>query len=79
MIDLIFGIILVMLVVTAALALFSEKLLNSVVILSLFSSLLVILLIILQAPDLALAEAVIAAGIMTSFFIITINKTEEIE
>lgn len=76
MIDFLLGLLLVMLVGTAAIALFAEKLLNSIITLSIFSALMVIILIVLKAPDLALAEAVIAAGIMTSFFVVTIDKTE---
>ncbi|SDL48972.1 Na(+)/H(+) antiporter subunit B [Halarsenatibacter silvermanii] len=73
--DLIFYFLLLLLVMAAGYALFSRNLLNSVVTLSIFSGLLVVILIALQAPDVALAEAVISAGIMTSFFIITISKT----
>lgn len=79
MINFIFGMLLILLIVTAAFALFTKRLLNSIITLSIFSALLVIILIVLQAPDLALAEAVIAAGIMTSFFVVTINKTEGVE
>ncbi len=76
MIDFLLGFLILLLVGTAAFALFTDKLLNSIITLSLFSALMVIILIVLKAPDLALAEAVIAAGIMTSFFVVTIDKTE---
>ena len=76
MVDFLLGFLILLLVGTAAFALFTDKLLNSIITLSRFSVLMVIILIVLKAPDLAMAEAVIAAGIMTSFFVITIDKTE---
>lgn len=79
MIDIIFNLLLLGLLLSAAFALFTDNLLNSIITLSIFSGIMVVLLIMLQAPDVALAEAVIAAGIMTSFFIITISKTGGVE
>ena len=73
----IFVLFLLFLLITAITAVFTKNLINSVISLSVFSGILVIIFVFLQAPDVALAEAVIAAGITTSFFIITINKTEE--
>ncbi len=77
--NLIFYFLLILLVLAAAFALFTKNLLNSIITLSIFSGVLVVILIFLQAPDVALAEAVISAGIMTSFFIITISKTGGVE
>ncbi len=76
MITIIFNILLLFLLLTAFTAVFTDNIFNSVIVLSVFSGILVVVFIILQAPDVALAEAVIAAGLTTSFFIITINKTE---
>lgn len=73
------NILLIMLLLTAIFAVFTDNLLNSVITLSIFSGILVVIFVVLQAPDVALAEAVIAAGLTTSFFIITINKTEDTE
>ncbi len=67
----------IFLLITAFFAVFTDDLLNSVITLSIFSGILVVIFIVLQAPDVALAEAVIAAGLTTGFFVITINKTEE--
>lgn len=75
--NIIFYLLLAFLLVTAITAIFTRNLINSVISLSVFSGILVVIFVFLQAPDVALAEAVIAAGITTSFFIITINKTEE--
>ena len=69
--------LLLFLVITAFVAVFTENIINSVISLSVFSGILVVIFVFMQAPDVALAEAVIAAGITTSFFIITINKTED--
>ena len=77
MIKIILYISMLFLLVTAFFTVFTEDLLNSVITLSIFSGLMVVIFIILQAPDVALAEAVIAAGLTTGFFVITINKTEE--
>ena len=72
----ILNLLLLFLILTAVVAVFSKNILNAVITLSVFSGILVVIFIFLQAPDVALAEAVIAAGLTTSFFIITINKTE---
>ena len=77
MIEIIFYILMLFLLLTAFYAVFTDDLLNAVITLSVFSGILVVIFIILQAPDVALAEAVIAAGLTTSFIVITINKTEE--
>ncbi|WP_027339097.1 Na(+)/H(+) antiporter subunit B [Halonatronum saccharophilum] len=79
MIELILYILLSFLVVAAFAVIFSDDLLSCLIILSIFSAVLVIVFVIFQAPDVALAEAVIAAGITTGFFVITINKTEGVE
>ena len=55
---------------------FTKDMLTSVISLTIFGVILVVIFVILQAPGAALAEAVIAAGLTTGFFVITINKTE---
>ena len=77
MIELTYYILLLFLLVTAFFAVFTDNILKAVISLSVFSAIMVVIFIILQAPDVALAEAVIAAGLTTGFFVITINKTEE--
>ena len=64
---------------SAIYAISSHNLLNSVISLTIYSANLVVVFVILQAPDVALVEAVVAAGITTSFFVITINKLEGLE
>ncbi|GAB6100297.1 hypothetical protein JCM16358_21760 [Halanaerocella petrolearia] len=73
--ELIVYILLLIVLLSAFFAVLSSNLINSVIGLSILSSSLVILFVILQAPDVALAEVVIASGITTGLFIITIDKT----
>ncbi|MFW5984861.1 MAG: Na(+)/H(+) antiporter subunit B [Halanaerobiaceae bacterium] len=75
--NLILPVLFIFLIITASTAIFTTNLINSVISLSVFSGILVLIFVFLQAPDVAMAEAVISAGITTSFFIITINKTED--
>lgn len=76
MIDIILNILMIFLIVTAFFIVFTKDMLNSVIALSIFGAILVVIFEILQAPGAAVAEAVIAAGLTTVFFVITINKTE---
>ena len=75
MIDIIFNILMAFLIFTAFFMVFTKDMLNSVITLPIFGSILVVIFVILQAPGAALAEAVIAAGLTTGFFVITLNKT----
>lgn len=75
-IDIILNVLMIFLLITAFFMVFTKNLLSSVIALPIFGTILVIIFVILQAPDAALAEAVIAAGLTTGFYVITINKTE---
>lgn len=75
MMDFIIYLILIFTLVSAFYAAFTSNLINSLLALSILSSNLVMLFVILQAPDVALTEIVIASGVTTGFFIITIDKT----
>lgn len=75
-IDIILNVLMMFLLITAFFMVFTKNLLSSVIALPIFGTILVVIFVILQAPDAALAEAVIAAGLTTGFFVITINKTE---
>ncbi len=71
-----FNLILIMLLITTALgATLARDLLAAAVIFSSYSMIMALLWQRLQAPDLALAEAAVGAGITTVLFIITIFKT----
>lgn len=62
----------------AAYAVFSNVLIHAVVALSVFSITTAVVFLLLQAPDVAMTEAVIGAGLVTAFFILTLNKIEEL-
>ncbi len=63
------------LVVTAAAAVHMPGDLTAVIILSVFSVLSTVVFALLQAVDVAMAEAVIGAGFMTALFVTAIGKT----
>ena len=65
--------ILVMLLVSAFLALRFKNLLHSVLALGVFSLLLALEFHVLKAPDVAMAQAAIGAGLSTAIFIITLR------
>ena len=65
--------VLVMLVCSAFMALWFRNLLHSILSLGVFSLLLALEFYILRAPDVAIAEAAIGAGLSTTIFIITLR------
>lgn len=65
--------------ITAFLALKSKDLLVSVIYLAAMSLMLATEFYILQAPDVAIAEAAIGAGLATAIYVITIKRTERRE
>ncbi len=75
-IDILFNLLMIFLLITAFFMVFTKDISNSVITLPIFGTILVVIFVILQAPGIALAEAVMTAGLMTVFFVITINKTE---
>lgn len=66
-------------VTVAFLALKSRDLLASVIYLAAMSLMLAAEFYILQAPDVAIAEAAIGAGLATAIYIIAIKRTERFE
>lgn len=62
----------VMLVVLAFIAINSKTLMKSIVLLSTLSMLSVVAFTLLHAPDVAVTEAVIGSGIVTSLFVFTL-------
>ncbi|MFW6287837.1 MAG: Na(+)/H(+) antiporter subunit B [bacterium] len=71
----ILNLLMVFLLFTAFFVVFTEDLLNTIIILFMFSSILVVIYVILQSPGVALAEAVIAAGLTIAFYVITVNHS----
>jgi energy-converting hydrogenase B subunit D len=69
----------VLLVGTALLAVFARDLLAAVIIFSVYSLIMALIWQRLQAPDLALTEAAVGAGVTTVLFVVAIFKTRRRE
>ena len=63
--------------VTACFAVFSKKVLSSVIALGVTGALMSLEFILLHAPDVAIAEAAVGAVLATSIFIIAVKKTTD--
>ena len=70
--------ILVMLVAAVATSIFKD-LINAVIMCAAVSLLASLLFYLLDAPDVAMAEAAIGAGLTTAIFVIAVRKTERHE
>lgn len=68
-------VIMIFLLSTAAAAIMLRDLLAAVVVFSAYSLMMAMLWTQLRAPDLALTEAAVGAGVTTVLFIITVYKT----
>jgi len=64
----------IIMLIGAALAVGYSDLINSVIALSLVSLITSILFFVMQAPDVALTEASVGAGLTTAVFVLAINK-----
>lgn len=62
-------------VVSACFAVFSKKVLSSVVALGVTGAFMALEFIILHAPDVAIAEAAVGAVLATTIFIVAVKKT----
>ena len=71
--------IIVGILVTACIAIFSKKILTSVIALGVTGCFVALEFLVLQAPDVAIAEAAVGAVLTTVIFIITIKKTKKKE
>jgi energy-converting hydrogenase B subunit D len=71
--------ILVLLLVLGFLALSFKDLISAVIALAVFSLLSALLFYLLHAPDVAIAEAAVGAGVATVVFIWVIGRTERRE
>ncbi len=69
----------VLMVVAAYFAVKTNDLLSSVIASSTVSLMASVLFLILQAPDVAMTEAAIGAGLSTFVFLIALRKTERFE
>lgn len=79
MIDILQIIILIGIVITGFLIVWQKDLIAAAVSFAAFSFLLSIEFYLLQAPDVAIAEAAVGAGISTALFIIAIRATNRQE
>ena len=73
------GILLLGIVVSGFLAVKSDDLLKAVIFLAAMSLLLSAQFYLLQAPDVAIAEAAVGACLSTAIFVVAISKTERWE
>ncbi|MYL58380.1 DUF4040 domain-containing protein [Virgibacillus halodenitrificans] len=76
MIDIIVNLLMIFLIITACFIAFNKVIAHAIIMLPIFGAILVVTFVLLQAPGVALAEAVMTAGLTTAFFIITLTKTE---
>ena len=66
-------------VISALFAVLFKDLLSAVIAAAIMSLLLALEFYILQAPDVAMAEAAVGAGVTTALFILVISKTDRME
>lgn len=67
-------VLVVVMIITAIMTVISKDLLNALIMLSLIGLIAVVLFFIMNAPDVALTEAAIGAGLTVIIFIIAIRK-----
>ena len=72
-------ILLVFLVVCAIAAGLSKNLLTSIIIFSSYSVVMSVIWVLLQAPDLAITEAAVGAGVTSVLFFLTLKKIKQID
>lgn len=72
-------IILFIILVLAILSLQFKDLLNAVISLAAFSLMLSLLFYYLHAPDVAIAEAAVGAGVATTLFVLVVSRTKRRE
>ena len=78
-IDIIIMILLTLIVICAIATIFTKRLLTAVVIYMSFSLIMSIIWVLLQAPDLAITEAAVGAGITSILYFVTLDKIKRIE
>lgn len=76
----IFNVILIVFLIVCAIAVERTKdLLGSVIIFTAYSLVMAVLWLLLRAPDVAMTEAAIGAGITTILFVAVISRTRRME
>lgn len=79
-IDLVFilnTLVMIGVLVSAAFAVFSKKILSSVIALGVTGAFMALEFILLHAPDVAIAEAAVGAVLATTIFVIAVKKTTD--
>lgn len=79
LIDFIHILILVVLVISAYISIVYRNLLSAAISLGVFSLVLSLEFFLLHAPDVAIAEAAIGAGLSTAIFIFAVKSTKRME
>ena len=79
MIDIIQILILIGIIITAGMIVWQKDLISASIAFAAFSFLLSVEFYILQAPDVAIAEAAVGAGLSTAIYIIAIRATHQTE
>ena len=75
-----FNVILIVFLIVAAIAVERTKdLLGAVIIFTAYSLVMSLLWLLLRAPDVAMTEAAIGAGITTILFVVVISRTRRME
>jgi len=77
--DVVVGFLVIVMLIAAIYAAEARDLMNAVIALALLSLIASIMFYILQAPDVAMTEAAIGAGLSTAIFIFAIKKTGRYE
>jgi multicomponent Na+:H+ antiporter subunit B len=72
-----FAVLAAFLIVTALAASEAPDMLSAVIALSVFGILMAIIFVILQAPDVALTQAIINSGLVTSLFLVAYSQTQK--
>ncbi|MBA4347301.1 MAG: sodium:proton antiporter [Clostridiales bacterium] len=67
----------VLMTLFAVVTLFSRKIFTAVIGLSIISLVAVVAFIMMQAPDVAITEAVIGSGLVTALFVFTLHAGKE--
>jgi len=72
-------VLLLILIVTAIAAPMQKRLLSTVIVYTVFSLVMSLLWMLLQAPDLAITEAAVGAGVTGVLFILTLHKIKQLK
>lgn len=78
-IDIIMFILLSLLIICALATAFTKRLLTAIVIYMSYSLIMSVVWVLLQAPDLAITEAAVGAGVTSILFFVTLDKIHKME